>query len=128
MKLRPLIIDDNARKIIQQMINHAKANPYSLKHVKRLVEGSESPPGDLDGFSCNLPVGYRVVYSIEVQPIGICHHISISVPMRMPNPEAVELILHEFGMPPLKVRKTWVEDGPRKSINVISLIGEKNEK
>jgi hypothetical protein len=47
-----------------------------------------------------IPDGYRVVFSIEEQPIGWCRHLSVSVDKKgkYPTPQAVELIMQEFGM------------------------------
>jgi hypothetical protein len=73
-----------------------------------------------------LPVDYRVTYTHEQQPhAGLCHHISISVnrPKKMPHPEAVGMILSEFGMRPLDdtPNGVWIEDiNPlTKAINVV---------
>jgi hypothetical protein len=58
------------------------------------------PAGDYPNHSMKISQGYRVVFSIEEQPVGWCKHLSVSVDAvgRLPCQEAVELIMKEFGM------------------------------
>lgn len=74
--------------------------------------------------SIELPSGFLVTYSHERQPLGVVHHISISVdaPNRAPHPAAVNMILGYFGMQPFdQSLRVWIEDVSRteKAINVV---------
>jgi hypothetical protein len=75
-----------------------------------------------------LPRGYRVALTFEEQPLGMCKHLSISVdePGSLPNPHAVAMICHEYGMrfPPLG--RMWLEEFAKghSAINLVDLIGE----
>lgn len=81
-----------------------------------------------------FPFGYRVVYSLEEQPVqGICHHLSISVEEEvtptpphkvLPSEPAVNMILETFGInkPVEKCLFIWIEDiedGGGGAINII---------
>ena len=63
------------------------------------IHNGAEPPGDRPGFSCELPFGYRVVFTLEKQNIGKVRHLSISVsiPGNLPSMTAVEAIMHEIG-------------------------------
>lgn len=83
-----------------------------------------------------LPVGYAVTYTREIQPEapgdGLCDHISVSIDRRgrMPSPEAVEVILQEFGMRPIgESEAVWTEDiGPgEKAVNIVQLVNVSRE-
>lgn len=94
-----LIIDDGTRKAIKQLVQYASENICSLSTIKKIVAGEEPPPGDCDLFVLELHLGYCCVYTHDEQPGGICRHISVSVdrPRKFPSPEAVDLIMKEFG-------------------------------
>ena len=79
MKLRPLVVADAERAMIRRVIDHAARNVISRDRLQRTIAGEEKPVGDNPDFACVIPVGYRCVYSLEEQPLGVCRHLSISV-------------------------------------------------
>lgn len=100
MKIRPLIIGEAQKADIARVVAYAQARPLSLEELKQTVAGKRKPPGDEPGFTCVLPVGYRCVYSEEMQPgHGLSRHLSISVlgDGEAPNEAAVGMIAREFG-------------------------------
>jgi hypothetical protein len=108
MKIRPLLIDDEARRKAQGLICAARENPHTFERLQRVGTGEEQPVGD--HYRIVLPVGYRVVYSLEQHPrkdetgFTWLHHLSIAVSRAgnaWPNQAAVEEIVSLFGMPPL---------------------------
>lgn len=132
--MRPLIIFEETKRDMQRLRAHAEANPLVLSELKRRFESKEGI-GDDPQFSCRIPVGFKVVFSIEQQPppLGLCRHISISVeqPGRSPHFEAVNMIMAEFGMEgPVQTLKApsmvYREDlpGGRSAINVIIQVPE----
>ena len=130
--VQALIIGAAQRQQIAELCAVAATNP--LDALATLATAGR----DLDGFrdmmkmlTLELPRGYVVTYSHEIQPEapppGLCHHISISVtrPWKLPSPEAVEIILSEFGMKPIKGSESiWVEtiDPKTKAINIVQLL------
>lgn len=61
-----------------------------------------------------FPGGYRAAFSYEIQPAGLCAHLSVSVMGRekkgmMPLPESVAMIASEFGMA-FPADKMWTEE------------------
>ena len=99
MKLRPLVVADAERAMIRRVIDHAARNVISRDRLQRTIAGEEKPVGDNPDFACVIPVGYRCVYSLEEQPLGVCRHLSISVLGEggAPNEAAVEMLATEFG-------------------------------
>jgi len=98
--MRALVIDEKAKEKIRNLIKFAESHPYSIEHLKKVISGDRPPAGDYPEHVITLHEGYKVVFSIEEQPIGLCKHLSVSVNTEgmTPRPEAVELIMDEFGM------------------------------
>ena len=123
-----LIIGEKQRSAITEMRAFAAADPLDPASVMRTAE---KDMGALRGFmgtlSIELPVGYFVTYSHERQPFGLAQHISVSVnrPHKAPSVEAVEMILEEFGMQPLRGSvSVWIEEVNRttKAINILQAV------
>jgi hypothetical protein len=119
-----LVIGAAERKQIKKLIEEALKHPVSLSRVMDAGHGDnrdvltleERQPGFERPASSHIvfPGGYRVAFSFEEQPIGLCSHMSISVMGRkrkgmMPSPEAVEMICEEFGVPFPPLRG-WTEE------------------
>lgn len=93
-----LIIGERERAEIAKVIRQATENPISLSKIREQAI-SQPPPGQRGNPTVILPIGYGVSFTIEEQPFGVSRHISISVdrPGMLPNVEAVNWILEEFG-------------------------------
>jgi len=120
--MRALLIDEDVRYVIKKLIKYADRNELSLQDLKDTIDGLKEPIGNNPNHACIIPVGHRVVYSIENQPKCKCRHISISVDAEgmLPNTEAVKTIINEFGfLTDLEDGKAhvYIEDG--ESINVL---------
>lgn len=98
--MRPLLIDEAAKKKIAEVIAYAEGHKYPKAFLMQRVKGGGKVPGDLDGYTCHLEFGFRCVYTLEEQPIGWCHHLSVSVndEKKVPSIPAVELLMKEFGI------------------------------
>lgn len=120
--MRPLIIDELAREKIRKLILNAEQNVIKIDETLDIFNLQAPIVGDRKGFSCTLPIGYRVVYSIEEHPnnkreIKKVRHISISIdsPGKLPNPAAVETLIKEIGFKNemhdcmIKVREDCIE-------------------
>ena len=73
------------------------------------------PPGENENYVITIPLNFRVVFTIEQYPGGWFKHLSVSVPVKNkgPHPQAVEMIMAEFGMGDLKARpgnSVYIED------------------
>ena len=131
--MRALIIDENAKNQIRKLIEYAEHKPVSLQDMQDTLSGKKKPIGDNLMHVLHLFQGYRVVYSEENQPMGLCRHLSISVEGdKYPHPVACEEILKEFGFRLKgKIEQTadimpWMEPEKR-AINFIQLKWPRNE-
>lgn len=126
MTIRPLVIDGEAKAEIARVKAHAEANFITFDEMKAKAEAEVPPPaiGDDPNFSCQLKFGYRVTFSVEKQPMGWCHHISVSVDEKgkYPNEAAVTTIMKEFGMTKPLTDCIVYDEKEFGAINVISLI------
>jgi len=108
---RALIINDAVRRAIAKAIKQAEAQPLTLTkaadHGNVIAAKGELKLADRKpGFErpesqhVDIPVGYRAAYSVEEQPIGLCHHLSISVDKKgkVPTPQAITMIAKEYGI------------------------------
>jgi hypothetical protein len=124
--MRVLVIDEKAKEKISKLIDYANAHQYSMKDLKKVIFGDHPPAGDYPEHVIALHKGYKVVFSIEEQPVGLCKHLSISVDTKgkAPSVEAVELIMDEFGMGNdiHDCLNVWVEE-EHQTVNVLTLKG-----
>lgn len=122
MNPRFLLIDENTRKEIKEIIIYAQKHSLDKNALKATILKIKKPVGDNPRHVIHIYNGFRIVYSIENQPHGgNCHHISISVKEKnkYPSPEAVEEILKEFGMKEInKSFSIWLE----KEIQAINIL------
>lgn len=99
MNLRPLIIDDNIREQLASLVEYAERNIISMDYLLDQKNGEEQPPGDYKEYTRILPFGYRIVFTIESQPVGKIRHLSMSVDEdgKLPNMVAVQEIMNLIG-------------------------------
>ena len=121
--MRVLAINESVKAEIKQVIANAEQHRYDLAMMRKLISGDLPPAGDHARHVTIIPDGYRVVFSIEEQPIGWCRHHSVSVDKKgkYPTPQAVELIMQEFGMGNdiYNSLKVWMEK-EGEAINVVT--------
>lgn len=109
--LELLLLDDEVQKKIKTLIEYADNHVVSydkMVEVQQKVDSEEAIDdaiGNNPNHSIELPMGYRVAYSIETHPIGECRHISVSVNNEEPEIDNLRLILDFFGF------KSNLEDG-----------------
>jgi hypothetical protein len=97
--MRPLLIDQKVQEEIKKVIDHASKNVFSIAELQRIAVGELPCAGDRDGFVVLIPIGFRAVFNMSNQPAGLMRELSVSVNSgnRVPSPEAMELLLTEFG-------------------------------
>lgn len=100
LKIRPLIITSKERAEAAVVVQYAENHVLEMDDLLDIKNNLFAPPGNYPEHVCFLPVGYRVVFSIERQNHGLCRHISISVDTveALPSVASVELILPLFGI------------------------------
>lgn len=99
-----LVITDEIREELRRLQQFAASNIISRDQLAKIAAGEAPPPGDQEGHIAYVPVGLRVVYSMEYQdePLGLCHHLSVSLdqgayPEKYPHPLMVQAIMNEIG-------------------------------
>lgn len=99
-----LVIDDNVRKKIDDIVGYAAADPLKLEPMVAIAkENPESLRNFMATYTIKIPLGYQATYTQEIQRNGRkYHHISISVdrPGKLPSREALHMICEEFKMVP----------------------------
>jgi hypothetical protein len=101
----PLVIDDVQLRALRE---YAEAHKINSDEMKLMVEGKAAFVGDRPGHSLDMPVGFRVVYSIEEHPqedgkTAWIRHMSMSQarPDRDPNIIALQMVATALGFPNL---------------------------
>jgi hypothetical protein len=110
--MRALIIDQSVTKEVEKLVDYAEKHPFTFDNMLDIKNGEEPPPGDRPEFVIEIPVGYRVVFTIELQKYKV-RHLSVSVSGDgLPNPMAVLGIMELFGFKnSLKdCVKVWIEN------------------
>lgn len=113
--MRILAIDDRAKAEVKRVKEFALGNRISMHDIMRAMKPGAVPVGDDVNRFCEFFNGYKAVYTVEQQPCGWCHHISVSVdaPKKFANEYAVMEILSLFGLPaPEDCIHHYVEDLP----------------
>ena len=112
----PLVIDDAKIKTLREF---GESHRIPVEEVRRMITGDAPVAGDRPGHALDLPVNFRVVFSIEETPLrdgtGAIWlrrmSMSLAVPGRAPNIHAVRLVAEGLGFPPLKQCMIDVEHG-----------------
>jgi hypothetical protein len=121
--MRILQINDDTLVDVKKVKKYAEQNIVSIDTIKAAVEcPMESIPiGDNPEHVVYIHDGFRVVYSIEEQPIGLIAHLSISVEAvgKYSNEQAVNVILKEFGMNDVSESiNVWLDES-NQSVNIL---------
>lgn len=106
--MRMLMLGAAEKKQIADLIALARVNPLTPEFIERLSAGfdpadpsTRKPPPEVIPleFTIDIPEGFRVTYTEEWQPMGLCRHLSVSVAdtERVPHPVAIQMLLVEFG-------------------------------
>jgi hypothetical protein len=127
--MRPLIIGPEEKEKIEQLKNFAELNRISVDDLLDIYNRREPPVGDRVGFSCMIPMGYRIVFCIEHQVQGWARHLSVSVNPRkkgrMASPAAVEEFMKLLGFQSTGVKDPHVHclmEDDNSIINVVEYI------
>ena len=123
--MRPLLLDKTDLSALQTLRKFAEQHPVTLNEMKRIVSGQTPPVGDREGFSCQVSVGFRIVYSIEEHPKQAFRHASFSVDTvgKMPNHRAVQELMNHLGFI-LPLEKCLVKIENKFAVNVLEPYNE----
>ena len=125
--MRPLVIDEELKSNISKLVAYAEKNPFTMDDCLDVYNKAMEPAGDMKHYSLVLPFGYRIVYSIEQQPMGNVRHLSISVDAdgKLPNivvsQEIMKLIGFDNELEECIVRLEDIAP-KRQAINILEVI------
>lgn len=97
--MRPLILTEESTAEARNVLRHAEAHVISWAELQAIATGALPPPGDNPIFACTIPMGYRCVFTHEMQRAIKFRHLSVSVdtPGKWPHEAAVDEIAKLFG-------------------------------
>lgn len=97
--MRPFVIDSDTQKRIDEVVQYAESNPYLIDDAFNFINEKIGIAGDNPNHVCLIPVGYRVVYSIEKLPKWTQKHLSVSIDTdyKLPNIYVTAEIIKLFG-------------------------------
>lgn len=128
--VRVFEVQKTTREDIAKVIAYAKEHKYDQHKMKRVMAGDIKPAGLDPGFIVHIHDGYRMVYSLEQQPVvGWCHHLSISVEKtkKYPHPVVTMEIMKLFGMEGdfKKCLSIWQEE-VTESVNILQKVDDES--
>ncbi len=91
-----LVLGPEEIQALKSLREYAESNPMNMDDLLDIINGDPAA-GDFDEFTRYIPVGFKVVYSIEQQLPGDIRHLSVSCEKQAPPPEAVEVIKEHLG-------------------------------
>lgn len=121
--MRPLVIGNAEKEKLAVLRKYAEDHPYSASDMLDLMNGEIKAAGNQKEFQCEIPVGFKIVFTIEGQPPGPARHLSISVPEkgRFPSPEACEWVMEMLGFKnKFNGCRVWIEE--EIAVNILELI------
>lgn len=99
-----LVLAENHLHAIAALKVYAETHRIPLATLKQMADHSLPPVGDEARYVIDIPLSYKVVFSVEEQPVhGWCRHISVShtSPLdpqpRPASPEVVAVLMKEMG-------------------------------
>jgi len=134
------MMTNEVRSSIMRILKFAAENKIPLSEMQERMNDPKKrmiPPGDDLNRTLDIPVGYRVTFTIEQQrpPLDWVRHISVSIDMQspdrpLPSLEAVQYLMAEFGFRPLNQKDDviFLEDikggsvDGKKAVNIVQKI------
>lgn len=109
----PLVITKAEEERAAEIVMHAERHPFTIEMLRAVMKGERSKAGDRPELEMFFPMGFKVAFSIELQPepAGRCRHLSMSVQEegRVPHWVAVDMVLPLFGFRgSVRDRKEWL--------------------
>ena len=130
MNCAPLLLGPAQTQALEKLREIARANPVDMKTLMERLEtpeGKRAHRGQMTAQTIEVPFGYFVTYSIEINhPGGTMAHMSMSCrPGRVPSPQAVWLVCERLGFRGgITLCTVWLEDlerpnGRHEAVNVV---------
>lgn len=109
-----VMILSSAQPPLEEVRKYAEQNVFTAQDMDDRVSGKlDRCPGDDPGYAAYIPMGYRVVFTVEEhREYGWLYHISISTARtnRVPNPVAVIEVAKVLGVTKTEPLCIWVEE------------------
>jgi hypothetical protein len=99
--MRALVMGPEEEASLKRLRDHAEVNRIDVDELLDIYNRKAPPVGDRNGYDCDIPVGYRVVFCIEHQTKGWARHMSVSIRPAERNqcahPEAIKWLMAQLG-------------------------------
>jgi hypothetical protein len=120
--MQVFLIDDQTKQQLQTLKEFAEKNPYTMDDLLDIYNNQAPPPREVDGYWCFVPIGIKVVFTIELQEHKI-RHMSVSSSKGLPNPVIVEEIMKHLGFESADLSTCHVSlENNGTAINVIEVV------
>ncbi len=124
-----LVINEDVQASLERLAEHANNNRYSFDELLDIKNKALDAPGLDPNFFCMVPIGYKVVFTVEEQPgaqggemINMRHmSMSTSAKGKLPNPITVQEIMGILGFEG-KLADCYVHTMEDDCITVLELI------
>lgn len=123
--MRPLEISPKTQALVDEVLAYAHKHPMTEDYIGKLIEGKVPAPGEIAGYHCVIPYGFKCVYTVEKHPSGWYKHTSVSVQnpneaRPYPSVEGIREIIKMFGYTQqLEECMVW-EEKPYRAINILA--------
>lgn len=94
--MRPFVLGKEQIAALNQLREYAEAHTIGVDELLDIFNGQAPPVGDREGFDCDIPVGYRVIFCIEFQKKGWARHLSVSIHPAKANTSAHPAVIKEL--------------------------------
>jgi len=96
--MRVLVISDEIRSMVDDVVKYCEQQENWYDPRDKKPGWINRLPGNNKNMTCEIPDGYRCVFSFTIHPSGVYRHLSISAPTEglYPHPQAVYEIAKLF--------------------------------
>jgi hypothetical protein len=94
-----LILGPEERAKLKKIVDYAHKNPYTMDDLLDTINNPANAPGTKPEHQCEIPEGFKVVYSVDCLPEGKIRHLSICLNKKdtIPSVQSVERIMNACG-------------------------------
>lgn len=122
---RPFIINEQIIESLNSLKKYAEEHPFTIQDLENIINNKFLVPGDRNEFRRYIPLGYKVVLTIEKQESGLVRHLSMSVNTKgkLPSKYVVQEVMKILGFKS-KLSNCMISLEEAGCVNILELIEE----